>query len=117
MRSTILLALIGISLIATVAMQLAGGKFSMTILLADTTIIEPYWLLPWELGLAIAALSRWSWATGIAIAAVLILGEELYLAAATQAVSDLSLHYQAVHVGIFVAISLAGASAGHEQSY
>jgi len=114
MRLAILLALIGISLCLTMAMQLTGGKFSMTILLADTTIIEPYWLLPVEVGLAVAALARQGWTIGITIAGVLILGEELYLAGATQAVTDLSLRYQAAHVGIFVAIGLAGMAAYRE---
>lgn len=79
----------------------------MTVLLADTSYIEPFWLLPVELALGVAAFTRRSWAAGLAIAGVLILGEELFLAAATETTSRLSLNFQAAHTAIFVIISVA----------
>ncbi|MDH3393063.1 MAG: hypothetical protein OEL66_03580 [Desulfobulbaceae bacterium] len=79
----------------------------MTVLLSDTCYIAPIWLLPIELLLCFAILTRQGWATGIAIAGALILGEEFYLAAVTQAATPLSLRFQAVHTAIFIAISIA----------
>lgn len=106
MRLPLLITLIGVSVLTTVSMQLAGGTFTMTVLLAGTSSIAPLWLLPIELLLGFAMLRRQGWATGIAIAGTLILGEELYLAAATRTATPLSLDFQAAHTAIFAAIAV-----------
>lgn len=101
----ILYGLLAADILLTLVMQFWGGIFTMTVLLAGTSPIAPAWMLAVELSLGLAFLYRQHWAVGISLAMALILAQELYVASAINAVSILSLSFQAAHVVIFTLIS------------